>query len=94
LAEVVGPFVDNPEDKSWRGSMLAYRSRMQSALDGLGVMPMEPGWRDNNRIIPQNNLTFMDQCVAKGVIPCTVLEAFSKKQAPLLAKNVAWAAQT
>jgi hypothetical protein len=94
LAEVVGPFVDNPNDKSWRGSMLAYRSRMQSALDGLDATPMEPGWRDNNRIILRNNLAFMDQCVAKGVIPFASLEAFSKKQAPLLAKNVAWAAQT
>jgi hypothetical protein len=94
LAEVVGPFVDNPNDKSWRGSMLAYRSRMQSALDGLDVTPMEPGWRDNNRIILQNNLAFMDQCIAKGVIPFSALEAFSKKQAPLLAKNVAWAART
>jgi hypothetical protein len=94
LAEVVGPFVDNPEDRSWRGSMLAYRSRMQSALDGLDVTPMEPAWRDNNRIILQNNLAFMDECVAKGVIPFVTLEAFGKKQAPLLAKNVAWAAQT
>ena len=39
LAEVVGPYVDNPDDKSWRGSMLAYRSRMQSALDGLDATP-------------------------------------------------------
>ena len=31
LAEVVGPYLNNPADKSWRGSMLAYRSRMQSA---------------------------------------------------------------
>ena len=94
LAEVVGPYVDNPDDKSWRGSMLAYRSRMQSALDGLDATPMEPGWRDNNRTILQNNIAFMDECVAKGVIPFATLEAFGKKQAPYLAKNVAWAAQT
>ena len=94
LAEVVGPYVDNPDDKSWRGSMLAYRSRMQSALDGLDATPMEPGWRDNNRTILQNNLAFMDDCVAKGVIPFATLEAFGKKQAPFLAKNVTWAAQT
>src|ERR1700732_261501 len=31
LAEVVGPYLDNPANTSWRGSMLAYRSRMQSA---------------------------------------------------------------
>src|SRR5512132_12087 len=94
LAEVAGPYVDNPDDKSWRGSMLAYRSRMQSALDGVDATPMEPGWRDNNRTILQNNIAFMDDCVAKGVIPFATLEAFGKKQAPYLAKNVAWAAQT
>jgi hypothetical protein len=94
LAQVVGPYIDNADDKSWRGSMLAYRSRMQSALDGLDATPMEPGWRDNNRIILQNNIAFMDEWVAKGVIPFAALEAFGKKQAPYLAKNVAWAAQT
>ncbi|SIO65621.1 hypothetical protein SAMN05443247_10707 [Bradyrhizobium erythrophlei] len=94
LAEVVGPYVDNTDDKSWRGAMLAYRSRMQSALDGLDLTPMEPGWRDNNRTILQNNIAFMDECAAKGVIPFATLEAFGKKQAPFLAKNVSWAAQT
>src|SRR4030088_1990518 len=94
LAEVVGPYVDNPDDRSWRGSMLAYRSRTQSALDGLDATPMEPSWRDNNRTILQNNIAFMDECVAKGVIRFAALEAFGKKQAPFLAKNVAWAAQT
>ncbi|MFH0302938.1 hypothetical protein AAFX91_38415 [Bradyrhizobium sp. 31Argb] len=94
LAEVVGPYVDNPGDKSWRGSMLAYRSRMQSALDGLDRTPMEAGWRDNNRTILQNNLAFMDECLAKDAIPFATLEAFGKKQAPYLAKNVAWAAET
>lgn len=94
LAEVVGPYLDNPANKSWRGSMLAYRSRMQSALDGLDLTPMQADWRDNNRTILQNNLAFMDDCVAKGVISFAALEAFGKKQAPFLAKNVAWAAQT
>jgi hypothetical protein len=28
LTQVVGPYLDNPGDQSWRGSMLAYRSRM------------------------------------------------------------------
>jgi hypothetical protein len=94
LAEVVGPYLDNADNKSWRSSMLAYRSRMQSALDGLDATPMQPEWRDNNRIILQNNIAFMDDCVAKGVISFASLEAFSKKQAPYLAKNVTWAAQT
>ncbi len=94
LAQVVGPYLDNPSDKSWRGAMLAYRSRMQSALDGLDLTPMPPEWRDNNRTILQNNIAFMDDCLAKGGVAFMALEAFGKKQAPFLAKNVAWAAQT
>ena len=53
LTEVAGPYLDNPADQSWRGSMLAYRSRMQSALEGLDATPMQPDWRDNNRTILQ-----------------------------------------
>ena len=94
LAEVVGPYLNNPDNKSWRGSMLAYRSRMQSALDGLDAAPMQPDWRPNNRTILQNNIAFMDDCLAKGMISFAALESFGKRQAPFLAENVAWAAQT
>ena len=94
LAEVVGPYIDNPDDQSWRGSMLAYRSRMKSALDGLDLTPMPPKWRDNNRIILENNITFMDECLTKDAIPFAALKAFSEKQAPYLKLNIAWAAQT
>src|SRR6185312_2050999 len=60
LTQVVGPYLDNPDNQSWRGSMQAYRSRMQSALDGLDATAMPPEWRDNNRTILQNNIAFMD----------------------------------
>ena len=93
LAEVVGPYVDNADDKSWRGAMLAYRSRMQSALDGLDLTPMEPGWRDNNRTILQNNIAFMDECLTKGMIPFATLRP-SARSRRRSSKNVAWAAQT
>jgi hypothetical protein len=67
---------------------------MQSAHDGLDATPMQPDWRPNNRTILQNNIAFMDDCITKGVITVAMLEAFGKKQAPFLALNVAWAAQT
>jgi hypothetical protein len=51
LAQVVGPYLDNPADQSWRDPMLAYRARMKSALDGLNETPMPAEWRDNDRII-------------------------------------------
>ena len=94
LSEVVGPYLDNPADQSWRGPMLAYRSRMKSALDGLDAAPMPPEWRANNRAILENNIAFMDECTAKGVISFAALRTFADKQAPYLKHNVAWAAQT
>ena len=93
LTQVVVPYLDNPANQSWRGSMLAYRSRMQSALEGLDATAMQPEWRDNNRTILKNNIAFMDDSLAEGTITFAALEAFSKKQAPYLKKNVAWAAQ-
>src|ERR1700722_18211414 len=94
LAEVVGPYLDNPSDQSWRGAMLAYRSRMQSALDGLDATPMPQEWKANNKTILGNNIAFMDACLAKGAISFDALKAFSQKQGPFLKLNVAWAAQT
>src|SRR5262249_16271498 len=94
LAQVVGPYLDNPADQSWRGPMLAYRARMQSALEGLDQTPMPPEWRDNDRIVLQNNIAFMDDCLAKGTVSFAALQAFAKKQAPHLKLDVEWAAQT
>jgi hypothetical protein len=85
LTQVVGPYIDNPANQSWRAPMLAFRSRMQSALDGLDATPMTPDWRDTVRVILTNNIAFMDECLSKGSIPFASLQAFA---------SIAWAAQT
>ncbi|UZE50109.1 hypothetical protein [Rhodopseudomonas sp. P2A-2r] len=94
LAEVVGPYLDNPADTSWRAPMLAYRSRMQAAIETLDATPMQAEWRGTVRSILTANLAFMDDCIAKNTVSYAALEAFSRKQAPDLAKVVSWAAQT
>ena len=94
LSEVVMPFLDNASDTSWRGSVLAYRSQMQSALDGLNKADLLGDWQENSRLILQNNIAFRDDCAKNGVITAAAFQAFAKKQAPLLKKNIAWAAQT
>jgi hypothetical protein len=94
LAEVVGPYLDNPSDQSWRAAMLAYRSRMKSALDGLNATPVPQEWVVNNRTILENNIAFMDECLAKGAISFDALKAFAQKQGPYLKLDVTWAAQT
>ena len=94
LTEIVGPYLDNAANQSWRSSMAAYRARMKAALDGLDATPLPADWRDNSRIILENNIAFMDDCLAKGVISFAALQAFAKKQAPYLKHNIHWAAQT
>jgi hypothetical protein len=94
LAEVVMPYIDSPNDPSWRGPLAAYRSRVQSALDGLDATPMREDWKPTNRAILQNNIAFMDECLAKNGITTDALAAFAKKQGPLLKENIAWAAET
>jgi hypothetical protein len=94
LGEVVGPYLDNPANQAWRGPLLAYRSRMQSALDGLNATDMPAAWGAINHSILQNNIAFMDECARKGAISLADLQSFAKRQAPFLKENIAWAAQT
>ena len=68
--------------------MAAYRSRMQTALESLDAAHMQDDWRANNRSILQNNIAFMDSCLAEGVT-IDALQEFAKKQRPLLKKNIA-----
>src|SRR2546421_1274218 len=82
LAEVVGPYLTSPEDQSWRSPILAFRSRMQSALDGLDAVSMPADWRENNRTILKRNVDFIDACVAERAISAAMLEKFGRQQAP------------
>ena len=52
MAEVVVPYLNNPDDKTWRGPLAAYRNRMQSALDGLDAVPIQDDWKPTSRSHP------------------------------------------
>jgi hypothetical protein len=94
LSEVVVPYLDSPNDPSWRGALAAYRSRMQTALDGLDAAPIRDDWKPVSREIIQNNIAFMDEALSTNAISSEALQRFAKKQGPLLKKNIAWAAET
>jgi hypothetical protein len=94
LAEVVSPYLSSPNDQGWVGPALGFRSRLQTALDGIDAASMQADWRANSKTILANNIAFIDECVAKKAISFAALQAFAQKQGPYLAKNVAWAAQT
>jgi hypothetical protein len=94
VGEVVAPYIENPTNQTWRASLLAYRSQMQSALDTLDAADVQADWRGTIRLILQNNVAFMDNCANKGAITMADMQAFAKKQNPNLKKVIAWAAQT
>jgi hypothetical protein len=94
LSEVVVPYLNSPNDATWQSALTAYRSRMQSALDGLDAARMRDDWKPVSREILQNNIAFMDEALRTSAISPEALQAFAKRQEPLLKKNIAWAAQT
>src|SRR5262249_41412030 len=94
VSEIVLPYVDNPADTSWKASMQMYRDQMAAALASVDNVPMQADWKPNQRNILANNVAFMDECLAKNVISYDAMQAWAKKQAPLLALNVKWAAET
>ena len=94
VSEVVLPYVDSPNDKTWVAPMTAYLAEMRSALDGIGAADMPEEWRPNSRSILENNIAFMEACLAKGVISLDAVQEFAKTQVPFLRHAIAWAAET
>jgi hypothetical protein len=94
ISEVVMPYIGNAADKSWMAPLLAYRTQMKTALDGVDTLPIQNDWKPAVKNILGNNVAYMDDCLAKGVITMEALEAFAKKQAPDIKLIINWAAST
>jgi hypothetical protein len=94
LSEVVAPYLSSPDDLTWRSALASYRSRMQSALDGLEAAPLRDDWKPVSREILVNNIEFMNEALKANEISPEALQAFAKKQGPLLKKTIAWTAET
>ena len=89
-----GPHIGKPESQSWRAPMQGFRVRLQAALDGLDQTEMPQPWRQDCRVILQENIAFIDASLAQGVISYAAVKEFSEKQGPRLKKIIAWAAET
>ena len=94
ISQVVVPYIGNAADKSWMAPMLAYRTQMKTALDGVDAIPIQADWKPAVKNILANNVAYMDDCLAKGVITLDALQAFAKKQAPDVKLIINWAAST
>src|SRR5262245_14981889 len=80
ISEVVMPYINNAADKSWMAPLLAYRTQMKTALDGVDALPIQADWKPTVKEILGNNVAYMDDCLARGVISMEALQAFAKKQ--------------
>ena len=95
LSQVVIPSVNNTADKRWIAPMAAYRTQMKTALDGLDASTdIQADWKPAVKEILANNVAYMDDCLAKGVVTLDGLTAFAKKQAPNIKLIINWAAST
>lgn len=94
ISEVVMPYIGNAADRTWVAPMRAYLSEMKSALEGIDLADQPAEWRANSRATLENNIAFMEDCLAKGVIAMEATQAYARKQAPLLKLGIAWAAAT
>jgi hypothetical protein len=94
ISEVVMPYLGNAADKSWVAPMRTYLTEMKNALDGIQQADMPDDWKPNSKAILDNNIAFMEDCLAKGVITFPALQAYAKQQGPLLKLAINWAAST
>ncbi len=82
ISQVVVPYIGNAADKSWVTPLSSYRTQMKAALDGVDALAIQADWKPTLKTILGNNVAYMDDCLAKGVINLADLQAFAKKQAP------------
>lgn len=95
IGQIVVPSIGAPDDQRWIAPMQAYRAQMKTALDGLGAVDdIAAEWKDTLREILGNNVAYMDDCLARRALALESLEAFSRRQDPLLKRIIDWAAAT
>jgi hypothetical protein len=90
IYQIVSPYLANPKsNQSWRAPLAAYRTENQTALDGLGALDISEDDRAVLRVILEQNLAFMDQCLGKGSYTYEDLERYTRGVVPHSVKTIA-----
>src|SRR5205807_2081389 len=92
IAPISGRTVSSPAETAMK-NVLALNTSMFELYDNAHKV-FESNIRGNDHSILQNNIAFMDDCLAKSAVSFAALEAFARKQAPHLKLDIEWAAQT
>jgi hypothetical protein len=89
IYEIVAPYLSNAyANHLWRPSLAMYRTQNQTALEGLDALDISDDDRFVLRTILQNNLAFMDECLAKGGYSYDDVEKYIRDTVPHSVKSI------
>lgn len=83
IYEIVAPYLSNAYgNQLWRAPLETYRTQNRTALDSIGALDVSDEDRAVLGAILECNLTFIDQCLAKGGYSYGEVEAFVRGTVP------------
>lgn len=89
IYEIVSPYVANAyANHLWRPALEMYRTQNQTAFNGLDALDISDDDRSPLRTILQNNLAFMDECLAKGGYSYDDVENYIRDTTPHSVKTI------
>jgi hypothetical protein len=75
--QLVTPYLDKPDDTSWRGPMQTYRDQCQSAYQALGAIVLKEADRKVLSSLLKQNIAYQDACLKSGKLSHEDLKTFA-----------------
>lgn len=86
---LLAPYTSDPSaDLAWLGSLKAYRTNVQIAIDSLDALEVQPEVRNLFGDTLKQIATFMDNCIKNGTYTYKEIQSFGQNIKPDLAKLI------
>ena len=86
---LLSPYTSNPSaNLAWLGSLKAYRTNVQTAMDSLGTLDVKPEVRDLFQDTLKQIAAFMDNCLKNRTFTYDELQTYARNIKPDLAKLI------
>jgi len=92
--QLVAPYILDPSDTSWRGSMQTYVAEIKAARGTLDALEVDDDVRKRLRRMLDAGVEFLETCLKSGSFNLESLTKFAHSMQPDIVKNVALAART
>jgi len=91
---LLSPYTANPSSNlAWLGSLMAYRTNVQTAMDSLNTLDVKPEVRNLFQDTLKQIAVFMDTCIKNRTYTFDELQSWSRNIEPNLAKLIDVATQ-